>query len=380
MINNIKSNPYVYPYLPFENLGNKKIVNNLEKKGSVSWSGLKLLVSKVKNPKVKIKGKSIEEKILSIFVSGDILFGPKKFIVDEREEWLKKIKKFTLTGKQIRFSLLGFPFKVPVPLKTNRKFPDMGDALALRRLSQINLLIKKIYRPGAKTYIFTEGPFGKFIGIPQNTVQGYMNFLATMTKKLGFSKEIKLIDLGEIEKIAGFDKRYRKKILEFKQRYASKNPEFLRKYKGAYDSIYRIISTERYDKETLMDVYNDSFSSARVSRKVRKIREILVKRTHDALFKYYAYLAVRDDLNFIQKKVPDALPLSVSPKPGRLGIIQINKNATKLPHHGVTVFYPKQNLYLIEYLIDIRRKNNYFKPVFLKDDPDGNPFYYIEPS
>ena len=373
----VKSNPYVYPFIPFEDLSNKEIKNNFVGKKELDWEDLSKMVRKIKSPKPEIGGTTTAEKILSVFLDDEYRFGPREFIEENRENWINKLNLFIEKNQPLKLTILGFPFKVPVPLKTNRHFPDMGDVLALLRLFTINNIIKEIYSPGAKTVIFTEGVFGRFSGVSTETASQYRDFLQEIIERLGFSTSLEISDLAEMEStVNDFPQRYEEKISQLKNLYLSGDPNFLEKYKGTYESIYRIISTEGSDDKFLMDVYNENLSDDDAPAEVLEFRKKLRSETHETVFKYHAYLLVRDDLDYIQKKSPNSIPLSVSPKPNRLGVIAVHQDCLLLPHHGVTVFYPDRGMFLIEYLIDIKRRNCSFTPVFLRGDKDNKPFYY----
>lgn len=374
----MKSNPYVYPFIPFEDLSNKEIKDNFVGRKEIAWDDLLKLVSQVKTVPPQIAGQAVAERIFSLFLDDNYRFGPREYLENNRQSWLDQLNFFIGKSEPIKFTILGFPFKVPVPLKTNRKFPDLGDVLALLRLSTINRLIKDLYPPGAVTTIFTEGAFGRFTGVPKGVCDRYRDFLQELVTKSGFAETLVLADLAKMESsVPNFETRYERKIQEFKELYQKGDPSFLEKYRGTYDSLYRIVATEGDDEKTLLDVYNDELPDDQVSLPAREVRSYLRKKAHETIFKYHAYLAVRDDLDYIQKTVPHSLPLSVSPKPNRLGVIAVHRECRLLPHHGVTVFYPGKDLYLIEYLIDLKRRGKSFTPVFLISDPDDKPFYYL---
>lgn len=373
----LKSNPYVYPYVPFENLANKQLKNNFVSSKKIDWANLNDLVAKIRIPQPVISGDIVGEKILSIFLDENYRFGPREYIEDNKGEWLKKFNRFLNKNEPLKFTILGFPFKVPVPLKTNRKYPDMGDVLALFRLKLLNDHIKNLYPPGGITFVFTEGVFGRFTGIAEETWLKYAQFLKELAERLNFSESVKFIDFAEMEKaVPDFTERIKDKVTQLRELFAKKDQEFMNKYTGAYESIYRIVKPESLDEIILLEVYNDELSDENISEVARRVRSQLRKDTHEAIFQYYAYLALRDDLDFINQRVPGALTLSVSPKPNRLGIIQVNAECTRLPHHGVTVYYPEREQYSIEYLIDIKRRERRFEMVFLEGDPDDKPFYY----
>jgi len=376
----MKSNPYVYPYVPFADLSNKKIRDNFKKEKKINVQELKEIINKIKQPKPEIQGDTVAEKILSIFISEDFLFGPREFIESNKESWLEKLNYFINKNEKIQFTILGFPFKIPVPLKTNRILPDMGEVLALQRLNLIFDLINEIYPQGSKITIFSEGAFAEPVGVSEQDAVDYHEFLVKLNQSLGFNKNIEIIPLGDMGKtVDDFEERYKNKVDELKKLYQEKDEKYLEKYKGTYDSVYRIVTTRSIEENILIDVYNENLDDKNLSEEAKKVRDDIKERLPQALFKYHAYLMVRDDIDFINKTIPNALTLSVSPKPNRLGVIPIEKSLNKLPYHSVTVYYQNQDKYLTEYLIDIKRSDKNYELVYLEEDEEkGNkPFYYI---
>ncbi len=377
----LKPNPYVYPYIPFQDLSNKKIRQNFIDQKRISIDQLKNLVYGLPIPDVEIVGENVADKILSIFQDDNFRFGPKEYILQDKTFWIERLNNFIIRNLPIQFTILGFPFKIPVALKTNRILPDLGEVLSLVRLKHIVEHINKIYPPGSIITIFTEGIFGKFVGVLKDEWVSYREFLKKLITILEFDSFLKISDLSEMEKsIIDFEIQYQEIIFSLKQLYQKNDPEFMTKYKGTYESIFRIVSSKMYDEEILMDVYNENLSDQEISSEALRIREDIRTRAYEAVFQYHAYLLLRDKINYLEKVVPGALQLSVSPKPKRLGIIPINKECYLLPYHGVPVYYPEKDIFLVEYLIDIKRSHFNYTLVYFDEDQEHKPFYYIAKS
>lgn len=374
----MKSNPNVYPYTPFKDLSNKDVKNNFVSEKIVNFSDVKDLLLNIKNPEIEVFGETVEERIFSIFLNNEIRFGPKEFLLENKDSWLEKIGYFVQKNEKIQFSILGFPFKIPVPLKTDRTLPDMGEMLAINRLDYIAELCNKEYAPGVKITIFSEGGFDKTVGVSNEKSVKYHNFLLKSTKAFSFEKNIDVLPLSDMEKNDNFEKLYEQKIADLKDLYDSNDEKYLEKYNGTQEAVYRIVNTVNYSQEVLMDVYNDNLSDNDVSDEVLRIRKDIEKRTHEAIFMYHAYLMVRDDLDYLEGVIPKALTLSVSPKPNRLGIFPINDKLKRLPYHSVPVFNVRKDEFTTEYLIDVKRDDAEFEKVFLEESEDKAPFYYIK--
>lgn len=373
---NMKSNSEIYPYVPFADLSNKDIKNNFVEKKEISLEELKEFVLSLENPQPNIQGKTVAERILSIFMDENFFFGPREYIEENKKTWLDKLNYFISKKEPIQFTILALPFKIPVPLKTNRVLPDMGEVLFLLRLNLITQLIVNEYQPGAQITVLAEGVFSDFVGIEKIQADNYYQAIKGLNDKLGFGDNIKIIPLSVIkEYTADFDKAYKQKVNELKKLYQTNDKEFLKKYNNTYQVLGRIVAPPELDEQILMDVYNDQLADSQVADNIFKIRNQIKEKAHHAIFQYFAFFLVRDEIDLLEQLVPHSLSLSVSPKKDRLGIVPVNKDCVRLPYHAVPVY--DKNKFSLEYLIDIKRTKNKYILVYLKNDSDNTPFYYI---
>jgi L-tyrosine isonitrile synthase len=85
---------------------------------------------------------------------------------------LAQIKK----GKTLRLVILGFPAKAANPLKTLSPLPDRGEVEGLKLLQEMSKEIGKIYSPGAKTMICSDGHvFSELVGVTDTHVDLYQS-------------------------------------------------------------------------------------------------------------------------------------------------------------------------------------------------------------
>ncbi len=371
----MKPNSYIYPYVAFNDLSNKDIKNNLIERKEISLSQLKELIFDIKKPQPTIKGENLLERILSLFLDEEILFGPRDHIETNKKYWQERLSYFIAKNEPIQFTLLGLPFKIPVPLKTNRVLPDMGEVLFLLRLNSISELISNEYKPGAKITILAEDLFADFVGISESEAEQYYLAVKELNEKLGFSKNIEIISFKIIhDHVDNFPHIYEEKIFEHEKLYQNNDKDFLTKYNNTYDILKKIVTSKKYDNELLMDVYNDNLSNEQISDEVLKIRDELDKKAHQAVLKYFALLKLRDEVDLLEKLVPCSLSLSVAPKLNRLGIIPINKDSNRLPYHAVPVY--DNGKFTLEYLIDIKRDAGKYLSIYFHEDKENKPFYY----
>lgn len=375
----VKPNPYVFPFKDFKDLGNKDLKKIKDKK-TISLEDIKSKLDLYnKNLAFDIQGKdkTIPELLFDLFMHPQIRFGELSMYKENKNFWLDKFTK-SLKDRYFKFSILGFPFKVTYPLKTNRKMPDLGEVFSMNKLENLAAEIHKITGTKTTIYIVTEGAFAPLVGSKAEDAEAYEKYLQTLAKKLGF-KHLQFIPLKKMEKyFDDFPKAFKNKISENTRLLKNNDSSTKTKIDGAYPIILRIVNPRVKKYEVLMDAYNYDIPKEKLNPKAKKLRKFLEKYALKATIDYFSYLQLRDDANFLTKEVgEDYLPLTVSPKPNRLGIIPIDPDVTTLPHHGVPVYFEKKQKFNIMYLIDLLRSKYKITKVFLKDDTDHEPFYYI---
>lgn len=372
----MRSNPYVYPSINFPNLLSKAHSKKEMVHRNVNWKNIKQDIKKIKYKTPKVTGKTVEERILSIFLDPCFLFGSRTFINDSKKEFLNTICHFIKLKKPINISLLGFPFKMEVPVKTNRFLPDMGEILVLNKLFFLAECIRKEYPPGVKINIFTEECFAQFAKNNNINAKAYVKNIGTIINKLNYSRVIRTISLSDVEKLPEFKKTFSKNITIITRDIKSKKGKGHKKYKKSFTSVFRIISTKNISDDILLSIYrvkNINF----LSKTERFVYQKIAKQTEIATIKYLAYIKTKDDLQFVKKILGTYLPLTVSPKHGRIGILPIRKDVVILPYHGVPVKDVKSGKWDIRYLCEIKYGVGKYEAVYLKKDRDKNPFYYL---
>lgn len=372
----MRSNPHIYPSESFPKI---KITSSnkffLEK--IIEWKDVLQEVKNIIHRDIVLIGKTTEEKIFSIFLDTEILFGPRKFLLDRKDFFVEKIKEFTKQAKPIQLTILSFPFKVEVPLKTNRIFPDMGDILQLYRLFYITQKISSLYNPGAIITIFTEEVFAPMANANEHNAQNYAAYLKDIIKNLSYEKNLKTISLSEVEKNNNFASTYKKNKNEIAESINNKKGAPYAVFCKTYPIVFRIVSINNISKSDLLDIYQ-SKKLTDLNKKQKLIYADMLKDAKNATMDYLAYIKTIEDLNFLKRKMGLYLPLTVSPKPGKVGIIPISKKARILSHHGVPVKNEKTGQWDIRYLCEVEYNKKKYAKVYLEGDKDSAPFYYLE--
>lgn len=114
-------------------------------------------------------------------------------------EQLRQIGDFVRRDEPVIFSLPGFPCKSPNPDKVLSHLPDHGERLALRFLGSLCAEIAKVYAPGAKILICSDGHiFGDVIGVPDEHIDAYGSELRAMIRAEGLSAYLDTFDLKDV--------------------------------------------------------------------------------------------------------------------------------------------------------------------------------------
>ncbi|MFF8385000.1 L-tyrosine/L-tryptophan isonitrile synthase family protein [Streptomyces kanasensis] len=118
---------------------------------------------------------------------------------DDFPEQLAQIRDFVANNEQVIFSLPGFPCKSPNLDKVFSHLPDHGERLALRFLDSLCAEIEKVYAPGAKVLICSDGHiFGDVIHVPDAHIDAYNDAIADMIRAEGLADHLDTFDLRDV--------------------------------------------------------------------------------------------------------------------------------------------------------------------------------------
>jgi len=111
---------------------------------------------------------------------------------------LRGIAAYVRDGAPVVFTLPGFPCKSPNPAKVLGHLPDQGERLSLSFLDTLCTEIQRIYPPGARVIICSDGHiFGDLIGVPDDHIDAYVDELRAQIGGLGLEK-LCVFDLRDV--------------------------------------------------------------------------------------------------------------------------------------------------------------------------------------
>ncbi|MFE7565135.1 L-tyrosine/L-tryptophan isonitrile synthase family protein [Kitasatospora sp. NPDC057500] len=101
---------------------------------------------------------------------------------------MEQLADFITAGDPILFTLPGFPCKSPNLAKVLGHLPDEGERLSLTFLNRLAEEIGKVYEPGAKILICSDGHiFGDLIHVPDDNIDQYSDELAALIEREGLT-------------------------------------------------------------------------------------------------------------------------------------------------------------------------------------------------
>jgi hypothetical protein len=241
----------------------------------------------------------------------------------------------------------------------------------LKSLHEIGAAISREYAPGAKIHIFAEGAFAPINGMPQADADAYFSSLVTMTKAWGYDAYIELHETNAIaEQTPGFKDAWAGAAKDIRERQVAGDEKTVTALNDSFPVTFHLNANPGVSEDELRNAYRDDPSA-------RELRQSLTNRSKNGVINYRAFLEARDRVQLLELFAPKALAMTVSPRPGRLGVRPLPEPADVLPYHGVPIWDDEANVLLIDYRWDFICEDVQATPVFWKDDTEDKPFLYL---
>lgn len=298
--------------------------------------------------------------LTSFFLTNPTFFGPKRYIKDE----VTRVAKNS-DVKELVATLSSFPFKCPVPIKTNyHNLPDLGELIFLNHLAEICKQLKEKTGVSLKITVLEETEaLAPVFEVDKKTLDEYNKRIDSFLELLELKDNLTFVSLRKVINNKSFD-NYQNNInshaIKIKQEYAD--------YKELFEQVLPTIAlslntnnlTLNQSQEFIKRIFNNNAS--------KKINNYLL----ETAARYIAFIT--QESNFLEEKYKDYLHLSICAKSGRVGIRPPMKI---LPHHSVPVIYikGKKKKFQVEYFIDFI-KSNFNKKILEVSDLKGNFLYY----
>lgn len=109
-----------------------------------------------------------------------------------------KIKAKIAKSQELVFLLPAFPAKSPSPAKTSGVMPDLGEVIALQGLNDLCINISKIYMPGARIVICSDGRvFSDVVKVSDKKISDYQKGIKEIVEEFNLTK-ISLFALDDL--------------------------------------------------------------------------------------------------------------------------------------------------------------------------------------
>lgn len=244
---------------------------------------------------------------------------------------MDKVVASILNQEPVQFVLPAFPGKSPNLTKVLSPLPDMAERLALEFLEQLCTQIQKVYAPGAKIILCSDGRvFSDIVGIEEHHVTAYQDALLQMFKDLN-TRHLSLFSLDDVAHGQSVgDLR-----LRLMEQFGS-SLEILRgkviRGGGSSQDPDDIESRRMLCGITRFLVEDQSHIDHTKSR--TKIQKDAKERAYQVILRSNAWS------EFIADHFPGAIRLSIHPQAcgaQKLGIQLVGKETWMTPWHGVAV-------------------------------------------
>jgi pyoverdine/dityrosine biosynthesis protein Dit1/AcrR family transcriptional regulator len=234
------------------------------------------------------------------------------------------VRRFVGAGLPVHFVLPAFPAKSPNPEKVLGRLPDMAEELALEFLNGLCQKIKRIYPPGAKITICSDGlVFSDLVGVTDADVKAYGTQIEAVIERaqLAFLETFHMQDLydrassGE-QMRDSLCRHYAEPIEVVRERLQSNDSQ-----KSLFNGIQRFLFEDRV-------VFEKNKSRTRVRSECKE-------RTYEVVRRSDAWGRLLADC------FPASLRLSIHPQPWhseKIGILLGKSNDVWLtPWHAVAL-------------------------------------------
>lgn len=363
---------YVFPFRPFRNLDRTAPLARISAPREVTLADLQPMLDRLA-PEITVpQGDDWEDRLVALLADPQVVFGQPEWITDLREHWLAMARPFVAAGRPIEFTILGFPYKAPTPLKTRRILPDFGELVMLKRLHELTVAIGRIHAPGARIHIFAEGAFARSSGKPRADSDAYFHALEDMAGASGYGASLVLHETARIaDETPGFNEAWAMKADEIRARAAAGDERTMTALRDSLPVTFHLLAVLDQPEDLVRRAYANDPSAA-------ALRADLDRRAAEGVILYRAFLEARDHVQLLEMFAPGALGMTVSPRPGRLGVRPLAAPATALPYHGIPVWNAQDGTLEIEYRWDILTGDGSYERLQLAGDADPEPFLLVK--
>ncbi|MEO0335840.1 MAG: isocyanide synthase family protein, partial [Pseudomonadota bacterium] len=244
---------------------------------------------------------------------------------------LEKVQRAVLKNEQVVFVLTAFPGKSPNRAKVLGSHPDMAEKQALKFLNSLCIKIQKIYKPGAKVVICSDGRvFSDVVGMPESDVTSYQDQIDTMIADLGL-QNIETFNLDQLYPQQDFDTVREDLMARHGQSLEELKAKVRRGGKGSH--VAEDQDAHRMYCGITRFLFEDSMTPGQTQSKTQ-LQKSAKRRAYEVIRRSNAWSGI------LAVEFPHAVRLSIHPQvcgSEKLGIQLLGRQTWLTPWHGVAV-------------------------------------------
>jgi pyoverdine/dityrosine biosynthesis protein Dit1 len=298
---------------------------------------------------------------------------------DENKDLFRPIIEAQIAqGAPLEFVLPSFPFKHNNPVKVSRRSPDMAEVLCICRLKEICHAISRVYDPGARFVIISDGMvYHDMFGVTKHEALSYRERAREMVGQLGFDDVIEVTDMEELvhsrQELFDF---VRERLTPVFGEWWHRSSEDLRRASliqasaanlNTADSVTHDL-VQMATKDVLLDTDEDDDLST-----LETIKSQTVQRAEKGAFEFALFLYVLREIDLVQSCYPRAVRATVHPKPTQWGLHLVNRESRVFPWQGVA-YRNEHGRWRVKYEFEVTRARA--TPVHVRGEDEMFAFYY----
>jgi pyoverdine/dityrosine biosynthesis protein Dit1 len=275
-------------------------------------------------------------------------------------------------AQPLQITLIGFPFKVPNPLKVGpRMLPDLAEVAALAALARLHQAVQAVYPPGLEIVIIHDGTYiADALDVPLSHARTYADYFGWLVRATGTDAFIRCADLAELMRTHGSGRGGSEGVGTDRT-----PPSVVRTHAQAvaFRKTLGMLNVRSIPAGTLSAAYQATLSGDNAS--LTGDAATLPMRAWRAMEQYEACDTLLHRFDPRPRAFPEAIHATTRSQPGRLALWLVRRGRSVLPWQGVGVV--RGDRVEVRQAVDIQESSAY-RPVFLEGET--TPFCYEIPN
>jgi hypothetical protein len=264
-------------------------------------------------------------------------------------------------NEPVQLTLVGFPFKVPNPLKVGgRAIPDLAEVAALMTLEQLHLDVQRVYEPGIEVVILHDGAYiANAFGVPRRETYEYTRYFQWLLQATGTDGFVRCEDLV---RVLGSHRR--------EDAAQTAPPRACGGETAAFRKTLGMLNVRWVRREILPRVYEQLRHGDPAS--LSGDAAILYREVQRSMARYAACDDFLHRFDPRPSAFPEAIHATTKTRPGRLALWLVRRGRSLLPWHGVGVL-DRTGRIEVRHAAELEADREY-RRVFIEGET--TPFFY----